>query len=48
MSFYLAVTTSDATPRTFVIKVEKGISNQINSVIITQSGVATTIPINEE
>ncbi|MFD1737177.1 hypothetical protein ACFSCX_11505 [Bacillus salitolerans] len=39
--------TADATPRTFVFKVDKDVSDQINNVIIRQSKVETTIPLKE-
>lgn len=38
--------TSDATPRTFVIEVNKEVSRDLKSVVIVQSGAETTIPID--
>ena len=38
--------TSDATPRTFAIEVNKEISRDLKSVVIVQSGAETTIPID--
>ena len=38
--------TSDATPRTFVIEVNKVVSKDLKSVAIGQSGIETTIPID--
>lgn len=39
--------TSDATPRTFVIKGDKDISKDIKKVVITQSGTETEVPIEK-
>jgi hypothetical protein len=39
------VCTFDATPRSFVIEIDKEISKIIDSVVIVQSGVETIIPI---
>ena len=36
--------TSDATPRTFVIGIEKEISKDIETVVIAQSGIETNVP----
>lgn len=36
--------TSDATPRTFVIEIEKEISKDVESLVIVQSGVETSVP----
>lgn len=36
--------TSDATPRTFVIQIDKGISKDIENIVIVQSGVETNVP----
>ena len=38
--------TSDATPRTFVIEVNKEVSRDLMNVVIVQSGAETTIPID--
>ncbi|MEH7126527.1 hypothetical protein V7127_25375 [Bacillus sp. JJ1773] len=38
--------TSDATPRTFVIEVNKEVSRDLKSVVIVQSDAVTTIPID--
>ncbi|MFM1652624.1 hypothetical protein ACI7RC_11060 [Brevibacillus sp. B_LB10_24] len=40
--------TSDATPRTFVIQIDKEISKEIESVVIVQNGVETSIPFENE
>lgn len=37
--------TSDATPRTFVIQVEKGITNNMDNIVIVQSSVETKVPL---
>ncbi|WP_174732187.1 hypothetical protein [Mesobacillus harenae] len=37
--------TSDATPRTFVVQIDKGISKDIENVVIVQGGVETTVPL---
>jgi hypothetical protein len=37
--------TSDATPRTFVIQIDKEKSKDIESVVIVQSGVETSVPL---
>ncbi|WP_163539794.1 hypothetical protein [Gracilibacillus sp. YIM 98692] len=37
--------TSDATPRTFVIEIDKEISTDIENVVIVKSGVETSIPV---
>lgn len=37
--------TADATPRTFVIQIDKEISKEIENVVIVQSRVETSIPI---
>lgn len=39
------VCTADATPRTFVIQIDKEISKDVNNVVIIQSGVETNVPI---
>ncbi|RAK18712.1 hypothetical protein B0I26_109133 [Anoxybacillus vitaminiphilus] len=39
--------TDDATPRTFVIEVNKEISANLKNVIIVESGVKTTVPIDD-
>jgi PBP1b-binding outer membrane lipoprotein LpoB len=36
--------TSDATPRTFVIQIDKEISTEIENAVIVQSGVETNVP----
>jgi hypothetical protein len=36
--------TSDATPRTFVIQIDKEKSKDIESVVVVQSGVETSVP----
>ena len=38
--------TSDATPRTFVIQVNKEVSRDLKNAVIVKSGVETTIPID--
>lgn len=38
--------TDDATPRTFVIEVNKEVSKDLKSIVIVQSGAETTIPID--
>jgi hypothetical protein len=37
--------TSDATPRTFVIQIDKEKSKDIESVVIVQNGVETSVPL---
>jgi hypothetical protein len=37
--------TSDATPRTFVIQIDKKKSKDIESVVIVQNGVETSVPL---
>ncbi|WP_043931966.1 DUF3221 domain-containing protein [Bacillus sp. EB01] len=39
--------TADATPRTFVFKVEKELAEKFQSVAITQTGVETRIPVEK-
>ncbi|WP_372869489.1 hypothetical protein [Planomicrobium okeanokoites] len=36
--------TSDATPRTFVIEVNKEKSSELENLVIVQSGISTTVP----
>lgn len=36
--------TSDATPRTFVVQIDKEVSKDIENVVIVQSGVETVVP----
>ncbi|RLQ90064.1 hypothetical protein [Planomicrobium sp. Y74] len=36
--------TADATPRTFVIEVDKEKSSELENLVIVQSGIATTVP----
>ncbi|WP_068776201.1 hypothetical protein [Paenibacillus sp. FJAT-26967] len=43
-----SVCTSDATPRTFVFALDKEISNVLESVVIVQSEVETSIPLENE
>ncbi|TQR19418.1 hypothetical protein [Psychrobacillus vulpis] len=49
MTIFLSETggdcTADATPRSFVIELDKESSNHIKNVVIVQSGVETTVPI---
>lgn len=39
--------TTDASPRTFVIQLDKEISKEIENVVIVQSGVETNIPLED-
>ena len=39
--------TSDATPRTFVIEIEKEISKDIENVVIVQGGIETNVPFEK-
>ncbi|WP_177167321.1 hypothetical protein [Salinibacillus kushneri] len=36
--------TTDATPRTFVIQIDKEMSKKVESVVLVQSGVEKNIP----
>ncbi|RAZ81274.1 hypothetical protein [Planococcus halotolerans] len=36
--------TTDATPRTFVIEIDKEKSSELENLVIVQSGIATTVP----
>ncbi|KIL72568.1 hypothetical protein [Bacillus badius] len=42
------ICTDDATPRTFVIEVDKESAEKLENMIIVQSNVETTVPINNK